>query len=244
LCVHERDIKAKPSVTKSLPHQAPFAPQEELPQSAAVLLHPAKHRALPQCARRHHLMPRLHRCVSVPGEIRHCSHVCAAAMSRPGTLALQPPLHRCILTPGKMPGAAAMCVQPPHHAWGLWRCSHFCAAASQLLVKPWRCSHVCAAAMSCSGTSSCWVLTPLQPCTHCRHVTPGDIGAAATTAPLRLDARQNARQNARRCSHVRAATMSHPGTLALQPLLRHCVSMPGKMPLCWANLPAKSPALR
>jgi hypothetical protein len=30
LCMSERDIKAKPSVTKSPPHQAPFAPQEEL----------------------------------------------------------------------------------------------------------------------------------------------------------------------------------------------------------------------
>jgi hypothetical protein len=31
LCVHERDIKEQPSVTKNPPHQAPFAPQEELP---------------------------------------------------------------------------------------------------------------------------------------------------------------------------------------------------------------------
>ncbi len=32
----------------------------------------------------------------------------------------------------------------------------------------------------------------LQPCARHHHVTPGDIGAAAATAPLHLDARQNA----------------------------------------------------
>jgi hypothetical protein len=69
---------------------------------------------------------------------------------------------------------------------------------------------------------------------------PGDIGAAAAAAPLHLEAWQNAR----RCSHVRAATTSHPGTLALQPPLRHCVSTPGKKFLRWAKRPAKRLALR
>jgi hypothetical protein len=32
----------------------------------------------------------------------------------------------------------------------------------------------------------------LQSCACRHHVTPGDIGAAAVTAPLRLDAQQNA----------------------------------------------------
>jgi hypothetical protein len=37
---------------------------------------------------------------------------------------------------------------------------------------------------------------------------------------------------------------SCPETLVLQPPLHHCVSMPGKMLLCWAKHPAKRPALR
>jgi hypothetical protein len=36
LCVRKKDIKSKPSVTKSLPHQAPFAPQEELGKSCCA----------------------------------------------------------------------------------------------------------------------------------------------------------------------------------------------------------------
>ncbi len=142
--MHERDIKAKPSVTKSPPHQAPFASQEELLQRAAALLCPAKRPALQPCVRRHHLTPgdigaatatallglgtwlnlALQPCVRrhhvMPGDIgtaaaalplcldawqnaRRCSHVCATAMSRLGTLALQPQLRHCILTPGKTP---------------------------------------------------------------------------------------------------------------------------------------------
>jgi hypothetical protein len=81
---------------------------------------------------------------------------------------------------------------------------------------------------------------PLQPCKRRRHIMPGDIGAAAAAAPLHLDAQQNAW----RCSHVRAATTSRPGTLALQPPLRHCISTLGKTLLRWAKHPAKRPALR
>jgi hypothetical protein len=191
--MRERDIKAKPSVTKSPPHQAPFAPQEELPRRAAALLCLAKCPALQPCARRHHLTPgdigaatataplrlgawqnlALQPCVRhphvMPGDIgaaaaavplrlgawqnaRRCSHMCAAAMSRLETLALQPPLRHCVSTPGKTPGAAAMCAPLPRHARGHWplcldtpaavrapppcharghrRCSRHCAAAS------------------------------------------------------------------------------------------------------------------
>ncbi len=188
----ERDIKAKPSVTKSPPHQAPFAPKEELPRRAAALLRPVKCPALQPCTRRHHLTPgdigtataaaplclgawqnpALQPCVRcrhvTPGDIGaaatavphlnawqnawHCSHVCAAATSRLGTLALQPPLRRCVSTPGKTsalqpcvrhrhitPGditplrldaPAAMHMPPPRHTRGHWRCSRRCAAAS------------------------------------------------------------------------------------------------------------------
>jgi hypothetical protein len=191
--MHERDIKAKPSVTKSPPHQVPFAPQEELPQRAAALLRPAKRPALQPCTRHHHLTPwdigavttaaplrlgawqnpALQPCVRrrhvTPGDIgaaaaaaplhldawqnaRCCSHVCAATMSRLGTLALQPPLCCCVSTPEKTPALqpcvrrchvtpgdigplrldapAAMHAPPPHHAQGHWRCSCCCAAAS------------------------------------------------------------------------------------------------------------------
>ncbi len=191
--MHERDIKAKPSVTKSPPHQAPFAPQEELPQRAAALLHPAKCPALQPCARHHHLTPgdigaatvaaplhlgawqnpALQPCVrrhhitprnngtaaaAAPLHLdtwqntRCCSHVCTAAMSRLGTLALQPPLHCCILTPGKTPllqpcvprchvtpgdigplcldALAAVHALLPRHTRGHWRCSRCCIAAS------------------------------------------------------------------------------------------------------------------
>ncbi len=186
------------------------------------------------------LQPLLHHCISTPGKIQRCSHVCAAAMSCPGTSALQPPLRRCISTPEKMPGAAAMCVPPPRHAWGHWRCSRRCAAASRLLAKPQCCSHVCAATTSHPGTLGRCILMPLQPCARRRHITPGDIGTAAAAAPLRLDARVNARH----CSHVHAATTSRPGTSALQPLLCHCISTPGKTLLRWPKCPAKRPALR
>ncbi len=177
------------------------------------------------------LQPPLRRCISAPGKIRRCSHVCAAAMSRLRTLALQLPLRHCVSTPGKMLGAAAMCAPPPHHAWGCWRYSHRCTTAFRLLEKPRRCSHVCAAAMSRPGTSGCCILMPLQPCARRCHILPGDIGATAAAAPLHLDTRQNARH----CSHVRAATTSCPGTLALQLPLHHCVLTPSKMLLRWAN---------
>jgi hypothetical protein len=160
-----------------------------------------------------------HRCISTPGKIRRHSHVCIAAMSRPGTLALQPPLRHCILTPGKMPGTAAMCALPPCHAWGHWRCSRRCAAASQLLAKPQRCSHVWTTATSRLGTlvlqlplRRC-VLTPgktpvLQPCVRRRHVTPGDIGPLHLDAPaaMRAPLPRHARGH-RRCSrHCAAVT--------------------------------------
>jgi hypothetical protein len=198
------------------------------------------HAATTSCPGTLALQPPLRHCVSAPGKIWHCSHVCAAATSRPGTSALQLPLRCCILMPGKTPGAAAMCAPPPRHTWGHWRCSRRCAAASRLLAKPQRCSHVCAAATSRPGTSGCCVLTPLQLCTRRHHITPGDISAAAAAVPLHLDARKNTRC----CSHVRAATTSRPGTSALQPPLRHCISKPGKMLLRWAKRPAKCPALR
>jgi hypothetical protein len=41
-----------------------------------------------------------------------------------------------------------------------------------------------------------------------------------------------ARRNARHCSRVPAATTSCPGTLALQPPLRHCILAPGKIRCC------------
>jgi hypothetical protein len=171
------------------------------------------------------LQPPLRRCILAPSKIRRCSHVCTAAMSRPGTLALQPPLRRCVLMPGKIPGTAAMCAPLPCHAWGHWCCSRRCAAMSRLLAKPWHCSHVCATATSRPGTSGCCILMPLQPCARRRHVMPGDIGAAAAAAPLRLDTQRNARH----CSRVCSATTSFPGTSALQSPLRHCILTPGKM---------------
>ncbi len=247
LCVHERDIKAKPSVIKSPPHQVPFAPQEGLPQRAAALLpwknarhcSPA-HAATTSRPGTSALQPPLRSCILAPGKIRRCSHVCAAATSRPGTLALQPPLHRCVSKPGKMPGAVAMCSPLPHCACRHWRCSRRCATASRLLAKPRCCSHVCATNTSRPGTSSCCILTPLQPCARHHHIMPGDIGAAAAAALLHLDTRRNARH----CSHVRTVTTSRPGTLALQPPMCHCISTPGKTLLRWAKCPEKCPALQ
>ncbi len=99
---------------------------------------------------------------------RHCSRACAATTSCLGTLALQPPLCRCISTPGKI-GHCSQCALPPYHARGHWHCSRCCAAASRHQEK-------------------CLVL---QPCVRCCHVMPGDIGAAATAAPLHLDSWQN-----------------------------------------------------
>jgi hypothetical protein len=245
--VRERDIKAKPSVTKSRHTRHLLLLKKSCHKE--LLRFYARQNAW-HCSRVRAattsrpgtsvLQLLLRHCVSAPGRIRRCSHVCAAATSRLGTLALQPPLRCCVLMPGKMPSTAAMCALPPCHAWGHWHCSHCCAAASRLLAKLRRCSHVCAATTSCPGTSGRCVLMPQQPCTRRRHVTSGDIGTAAAAAPLHLVAQQNARC----CSHVRAATTSCPGTSALQPPLCHCVSTPGKTLLCWEKRPAKRPALR
>jgi hypothetical protein len=140
------------------------------------------------------LQPPLCRCISTSGKIRHCSHVCTTATSRPGTLVLQLLLRHCISMPGKMLSTAAMCAPLPRHAWGHWRCSRHCAAASRLLAKPRCCSHVCAVSTSRPGTSGCCNLTPLQPCAHRHHIMPGDIGAAAAAAPLHLETRQNSQR--------------------------------------------------
>jgi hypothetical protein len=165
--VHKRDIKARPSVTKSPPHQAPFAPQDELPRRAAALLRPAKCPALQLCMCRHHLMP---------GDI---SAATAAALLRLGAWqnpVLQPCVRRHHITPREI-GAAAAAALLHLNAWKNAR----------------RCSHVCTAATSRLGTLALQpllrrcVLTPgktpaLQPYVRRRHVTPGDI------RPLRLDA--------------------------------------------------------
>ncbi len=165
--MRERDIKAKPSVTKSPPHQAPFAPQKELPQRAAALLHLAKCPALQPCARRHYL---------TPGDIGAGTTTAPLLLNAWQNPALQPCVRRRHVTPGDISAAAA---------------------AAPLHLNTWqnaqRCSHVCAAATSCLGTL---VLQPLlrrcistpgetpalQPCVCCCHVTPGD------TKLLRLDA--------------------------------------------------------
>ncbi len=190
--MRERDIKAKPSVTKSPPHQAPFAPQEELLQRAAALLRPEKHPALQPYARRHHLKP------GDIGAATAAAPLCLNAWQNPalqpcvrcrhvtpgdiGAAAATAPLRRCILTPGKMPSTAAMCV----------------AATSRLetlaLQPPLR---------HCVSTPG---KTPaLQPCAcHC-HVMPGDIGLlhldapAAERAPLPRHTRGH-RRCSRRCT--------------------------------------------
>jgi hypothetical protein len=147
LCMRERDIKAKPSATKSPPHQAPFAPQEELPQRAAALLHPAKCPALQPCTCRHHLTLwdigaataaaplRLNAWQNPTWGHRRCSHHCAAASQCLAKCsALQPCVHRCHVMPGDIdaaaaaaplhldswqnPSAAAMSAPPPGHAQG------------------------------------------------------------------------------------------------------------------------------
>jgi hypothetical protein len=124
LCVRERDIKAKPRVNKSLPHQVPFAPQEELPQRAVALLRPAKCPALQPCVRRHHLTPR---------DIGTATAAALLRLSAWQILALQPCVHRCHITPVDIGAAAA--AAPLHlDAWqNAWRCSHVCAAATSHL---------------------------------------------------------------------------------------------------------------
>jgi hypothetical protein len=231
--MRERDIKAKPSVTKSPPHQASFAPQEELPQRAAALLRPEKCPALQLCTRRHHLTPgdigtataaaplhlgawqnpALQPCVRrrhvTPKDIGAavaaaplrldawqnawcCSHVCAAATSRLGMLALQPPLHHCVSAPGKTP-ALQPCVRRRHVTPGDIGLLHLDAPAAVRAPLPhlarghWRYSRRCAAASW--HPAKC---PALQPCARRHHIMPGDIGAAAATAPLCLDTQQNA----------------------------------------------------
>ncbi len=173
MCVHERDIKVKPSVTKSPPHQVPFAPQEELPRRAAALLRPAKCPTLQPCARRHHLMP------------RDISAATAAAPLHLGAWqnpALQPCVRRRHVTPGDI-GAAAAAAPLRLDAWqNAWRCSHVCATAT---------SHLGTLALQlplrrCVSTPS---ETPaLQPCVRHRHVTPGDIGLLRLDAPAAVRA--------------------------------------------------------
>jgi hypothetical protein len=116
--------------------------------------------ALQPCVHRRHVTPgdisaaaaAVPLCLDSLQNARCCSHVCTAATSRLGTLALQLPLRRCILTPGKIPALqpcvrhrhvtprdigllrldapAAVHVPPPRHTRGHWRCSRRCAAAS------------------------------------------------------------------------------------------------------------------
>ncbi len=122
--MHERDIKAMPSVTKSLPHQMPFAPQKELPQRAAALLRPAKHPALQPCMRRHHL---------TPGDIGTATAAAPLRLGAWQNLALQP----CVRCRHVMPrdiGAAAATAPLRLDAWQKARCcSHVCAAATSRL---------------------------------------------------------------------------------------------------------------
>jgi hypothetical protein len=198
----ERDIKAKPSVTKSLPHQAPFAPQEELPQRAAALLRLEKRPALQPCARRHHL---------TPGDIGTATAAAPLHLNAWQNPALQPCVRRCHVMPGDI-GAAAAAAPLRLNAWQNTRC----------------CSHVCAATTSRLGTLALQpplhrcVSTPgetptMQPCVRCCHVTPRDIG------PLHLDAPAAAAVRAPPPRHTRGRWhCSRP--------LRRCVLMPGKMP--------------
>ncbi len=186
MCVRERDIKAKPSVTKSPPHQAPFAPQKELPGRAAAFLRPAKRPALQLCVGRHHL---------TPGDIGAATAAAPLRLDAWQNPALQPCVRRRHVMPGDIGTAAA---SAPLHldAWQNAR----------------RCSHVCAATTSGLGTlvlqpplRRC-VLTPgktpaLQPCVRRCHVTPGDIGPLRLDAPaaVRVPPRRHARGH-RRCS--------------------------------------------
>ncbi len=188
--MRERDIKAKPGVTKSPPHQAPFAPQEELPRRAAALLHPVKCPALQPCAR-HHL---------TPGDIGAATAAAPLHLGAWQNPALQPCVRRHHVMPGYI--GATVAAAPLHlDAWQHAR----------------RCSHVCAATTSRLGTLAlqpplrrCFSTpgkTPaLQPCARRRHVTPRDIGPlrldapAAVHAPLPRHARGH-----RHCSHCCAA---------------------------------------
>ncbi len=167
MCVRERDIKAKPSVTQSPPPQTPFAPQEELPQRAAALLRPAKCVALQPCARRHHL---------TPGDISAATPAGLLRLDAWQNPALLPCVRRRHVMPGDIGAAAA--TAPLHlDAWKNTR----------------HCSHVCAATTSRLGTLALqlWlrrcVSTPgktpvLRQCVRGCHVTPGDIGPAAAAA--------------------------------------------------------------
>jgi hypothetical protein len=72
------------------------------------------------------LQPCVRRCHVTPGDLLAkpwcCSHVCAAATSHPGLLALQLPL--------RLDAPAAMRALLPRHARGHWCCSRCCIAAS------------------------------------------------------------------------------------------------------------------
>jgi hypothetical protein len=130
------------------------------PPLRCCVLAPGKNPALQPCVCCRHVTPRdigaaaaaalLH--LDTWQNARCCSHVCAAATSRLGTLALQPPLRRCVSTPGKtlvlqpcvchrhvtprdigplrLDAPAAVSAPPSRHARGHRRCSRRCAAAS------------------------------------------------------------------------------------------------------------------
>jgi hypothetical protein len=165
--MRERDIKAKPSVTKSPPHQVPFAPQEELLQRAAVLLCPAKRPALQPCARRHDL---------TQGNTGAATAAAPLHLDAWQNLLLQPCVRRRHIPPGDI-GAAAAAALLHLDAWlNAWCCSHvYATATSRLgilaLQPPLR---------RCISTPGKTLV--LQLCVRCCHVMPGDIG------PLCLDA--------------------------------------------------------
>ncbi len=166
--MRERDIKAKPSVTKSLPHQAPFAPQEELPLRVAALLRPEKHPALQLCAHRHHLMP---------GDIGAATAAAPLHLDAWRNPALQPCVRRRHVTPGDI-GTAAAAALLHLNAWQNARhCSHVCAAATSRLRT-----------LALQLPLRRCVLSPgktpvLQPCVLRCHVMPGDIGLLHLDAP-------------------------------------------------------------
>jgi hypothetical protein len=195
--VHERDIKAKPSVTKSPPHQAPFTPQEELPRRTVVFLRPEKCPALQPCARRHHL---------TPGDIGAATAAAPLRLDAWQNPALQPCVRRCHVTLGDI-GAAASTALLHLNAW----------------KNAWCCSHVCTATTSRLGTLA--LQPPLRCCISTPGKNPGT--AAMCAPPPRHARGHRAAASRRPCSRVRAATTSRPGTLALQPPLRRCILMPG-----------------
>ncbi len=168
-CACMREISKRIQVSpKSLPHQVPFAPQEELPQRAAALLRLEKRPALQLCARPHHL---------TPGDIGAATTAAPLHLDAWQNLVLQ----LCVRCRHVMPrdiGAAAAAAPLHLDAWQNIR----------------RRSDVCAATTSRLGTLALQlplhrcVSTPgktpaLQPCVCCCHVTPGDIGLLHLEAP-------------------------------------------------------------